>query len=673
MIFRNWVLQNFPFLEDDFDALTDYELFCKMVEYMKKSLEKIKEYQQELDVFNAKLDEFQHYFDNLDVQEEINNKLDEMAASGELADIIAQYLGLAGVLAYNTVAEMKEAENIVNGSICKTLGYASVNDKGGAYYKVRTILNTDTIDEALIIALADENLVAELVNTGVNNIKVFNDNIAIGIANSNKLYLNDDTYELEVESTIEASNVEIIGNGSKIYTESNVTNIFDLNNVVIKDVEFKETNISDNTKNILFTGKNIKLENCIIESTIGYQGEIENIEFYNCEFKNYYREIVQLHGTLNNLKVINCKFTRVQNYSTPYQGNNRIYIYNHENNTNALTEAILALRGNGIEIKDCVFANGNVRQIHIFNCINVNIENNIFNASGDVRTTLGGSDDLVSIDCVKYFTINNNYFGPSGENEIDLLSCSFGEVKNNNLSKSYDQYEINIDWSDYVRAYGESLTDKTLLKCKDVEICNNTITSNTYTFFISPSDNIHINDNNIVNNEGTTIILFSDYGTLDTSHPSGLKIEALDVGRNNVTTSLGNFGKASVRTGYNFVIDQKSGHLSEDICCYETQEVSAATMVYCTPSFPCKNGKAGKLVALDGSFRSVTPSIVRWQNSQSTRRGIDFVGNRYNSPYWGTMFYTGDYLDNYPLGQAGDANGSYDGTQTTGTIAFKSW
>lgn len=33
---NNFVLQNFPFLEDDFDALTDYELFCKMLEYVKE-------------------------------------------------------------------------------------------------------------------------------------------------------------------------------------------------------------------------------------------------------------------------------------------------------------------------------------------------------------------------------------------------------------------------------------------------------------------------------------------------------------------------------------------------------------------------------------------------------------------------------------------------------------
>ena len=164
MIFRNWVLQNFPFLEDDFDALTDYELFCKMVEYMKKSLDKIKDYQTEINVFSAKLDEFQHYFDNLDVQEEINNKLDEMAESGELTDIIAQYLGLAGVLAFNTVSDLADAENVVNGSICYCLGRNEYNDKYGYFYKIREITISDVIDGVNIVAINNSNnLVGELI------------------------------------------------------------------------------------------------------------------------------------------------------------------------------------------------------------------------------------------------------------------------------------------------------------------------------------------------------------------------------------------------------------------------------------------------------------------------------------------------------------------------------
>ena len=114
----------------------------------------------------------EHYFDNLDVQEEINNKLDDMAESGELADIIAQYIQLQGILAYNTVADMKTAENLVNGSFAKTLGYHSINDGGMAVYKVRTVTNEDTIDEGSIIALHDNTLVAELV-TDVSNVKLF--------------------------------------------------------------------------------------------------------------------------------------------------------------------------------------------------------------------------------------------------------------------------------------------------------------------------------------------------------------------------------------------------------------------------------------------------------------------------------------------------------------------
>lgn len=104
-----------------------------------------------------------NYFDNLDVQEEINNKLDEMAESGQLTDIIAQYLGLAGVLAFGTVADMKAAENLVNGSTCRTTGYHDINDGGDALYRVREVTNEDVVDEAILIALHDNQLVAELI------------------------------------------------------------------------------------------------------------------------------------------------------------------------------------------------------------------------------------------------------------------------------------------------------------------------------------------------------------------------------------------------------------------------------------------------------------------------------------------------------------------------------
>lgn len=60
MICKNFVLPNFPFLENDFDALTDYELFSKMVGYVKELDDFIKN-----DLNNA-IDEYiQANFNNL--------------------------------------------------------------------------------------------------------------------------------------------------------------------------------------------------------------------------------------------------------------------------------------------------------------------------------------------------------------------------------------------------------------------------------------------------------------------------------------------------------------------------------------------------------------------------------------------------------------------------------
>ena len=144
------------------ESMSYYECLCALTNYL---------YNEVTPAVNNNADavtELQsyvaNYFKNLDVQEEINNKLDEMAESGELTEIIAQYLQLAGILAYNTVADMKNATNIVNGSFAKTYGKLTYNDGEGSFYKIREVLNTDVIDEVNIIAiLNDNNLVAELI------------------------------------------------------------------------------------------------------------------------------------------------------------------------------------------------------------------------------------------------------------------------------------------------------------------------------------------------------------------------------------------------------------------------------------------------------------------------------------------------------------------------------
>lgn len=93
---RRFVLQNFPFIEEDFDALTDYELLCKVVEFLNKTIDSqnlLTENMTELEnLFNQLHDYVEHYFDSLDVQDEINNKLNEMAQDGSLQTILQTIL-----------------------------------------------------------------------------------------------------------------------------------------------------------------------------------------------------------------------------------------------------------------------------------------------------------------------------------------------------------------------------------------------------------------------------------------------------------------------------------------------------------------------------------------------------------------------------------------------------
>lgn len=91
-----------------------------------------------IEKFNELHDYVQDYFDNLDVQEEINNKLDQMLEDGVLQEIIADYIQSNVAWTFDTVEDMKSATNLIDGSYAKTLGYYNVDDGGGAIYVVST-------------------------------------------------------------------------------------------------------------------------------------------------------------------------------------------------------------------------------------------------------------------------------------------------------------------------------------------------------------------------------------------------------------------------------------------------------------------------------------------------------------------------------------------------------
>lgn len=114
--FKWFILENFPFIEADFDALTNYELFCKLGKEINKIIDAMNLSGEQVE---ALTDLVNNFFDTLDVQEEINNKLDEMAQDGTLAEIINQdiFTELNNKINKNTndIAEMQRRKFLIVG------------------------------------------------------------------------------------------------------------------------------------------------------------------------------------------------------------------------------------------------------------------------------------------------------------------------------------------------------------------------------------------------------------------------------------------------------------------------------------------------------------------------------------------------------------------------------
>ena len=174
---RRFVLQNFPFIEEDFDALTDYQLICKVVEFLNKVITSQNEVIQQMinvtadfecleGLFNQLKDYVDHYFDNLDVQEEINNKLDAMVEDGTLQEIITTYIQSNVAWTFDNVSEMQSATNLIADSYARTLGFYAIGDNGGGIYKIRELAEGETANGMDVITIND-NLVAELVGDSV--------------------------------------------------------------------------------------------------------------------------------------------------------------------------------------------------------------------------------------------------------------------------------------------------------------------------------------------------------------------------------------------------------------------------------------------------------------------------------------------------------------------------
>lgn len=95
--FRFWCQKVLPLVYDD--SLSYYELLCKVVSYLNNVITDVNTLSDDFQVLENYV---KNYFTNLDVQEEINNKLDEMVTDGTFNTLLSG-VGLLGQISLTSL------------------------------------------------------------------------------------------------------------------------------------------------------------------------------------------------------------------------------------------------------------------------------------------------------------------------------------------------------------------------------------------------------------------------------------------------------------------------------------------------------------------------------------------------------------------------------------------
>lgn len=303
--FKLCVLQNFPFIEVDFDAVTNYQLLCKVVEYLNKVIDNnnkqnnnITQLEQNfITLYNYVKD----YFDDLDVQDEINNKIDNLITTGEFNSFLSgiytpEMFGAKGdgvtddteaiqkALAFNNVNISKNyliTENLVLHSNLKVFGGGTITKKSefnDSYlnHSIFSCINSNNIDINNIVLISNSLAISVhgCSNVNITNLIINSEKYSILISDSEKNESNGITIsniKLENDVTIISSDgIHINGGCSNIYV-NNVSGTSGDDFIALNAIEGIRKTIKniiiDNIKCFGYAGVRLYGQlNCVIEN-----------------------------------------------------------------------------------------------------------------------------------------------------------------------------------------------------------------------------------------------------------------------------------------------------------------------------------------------------------------------------------------------------------------------
>lgn len=147
--FRYWCQKVLPLVYDD--SLSYYELLCKVVDYLNNTIADVNTLGTDVDnlhkAFIQLQDYVNNYFSTLDVQEEINKKLDDMAKDGTLTSLLWAKIGVIIPFCFGAKGDGVTDDTI---ALQKCFDYCENNpnhiiELGGLKYRITKTLNVGRI------------------------------------------------------------------------------------------------------------------------------------------------------------------------------------------------------------------------------------------------------------------------------------------------------------------------------------------------------------------------------------------------------------------------------------------------------------------------------------------------------------------------------------------------
>ena len=261
--FRLFVKSNFPFIENTYESLDNYGLYCKVVEYLNQVIAEQNKVNTDMVTFT---DFVTNYFEKLDVQEEINNKLDQMAENGELQAILDP---LVNVKFQTLSSEISSLNDKVNGIVNPTpipvssIGemtnqskiYVLTTNGHWYYYNTNTTSWTDGgVYQAT--AIADNSITSLKLNDVLLNAYIYsgtiNNNLIIDLENHViKTSLGGEIYIISEDGALNIS--DILPFHFEMHTQGLIALLFDSIN---KSFIFSKPGsyMNEKNRNYLFLG-----------------------------------------------------------------------------------------------------------------------------------------------------------------------------------------------------------------------------------------------------------------------------------------------------------------------------------------------------------------------------------------------------------------------------------